>query len=409
VGALLERVLPAETPALRYDQDVIVPAGASDTVSIALLDHGILATSRSVKYRRPRGPYCLRGDCGTCLVRVDGRPNLRACMTPVRDGQQVQPQNRAVDRGPDPTGVFDRLLWRGMDHHHFLVRPRVLNQLMQGVARTLTGLGTLPDEPAAPAQHRHHTPDVLVIGAGAAGRAAHAILTAAGLSVVWVDRLDALGLGLGPDDAHPWTRTGVFGAYAREGVCAAMTDDEPGIVLHTIAPRHLLLATGARTPTLPIVNNDLPGVVSARGLVDVVRRSGARLRAVPLVIGEGPAAARWARALDTEPVAPARVARLVGRGRIEGAVVDGRRRDVQLCALAPASAPADELARQLGVAVHLVGGRFVPRRDAQGRAAAEGAWTVWLAGELADPDGDPIDDASRVARALVAQDRGEVR
>ena len=162
--------------ALRWDRDERVEAREGDTVSLALLDAGVLETSRSPKYRRPRGAYCLRGDCGTCLVRIDGLPNRRACSTVAREGMLVEPQNR-LTAGPDPTALIDTMMRGDMDHHHFMVRPRVVNQIMQGVARNLAGLGTLPDRPApdAPARHEVHRPDVLVVGAGPAGAALRSV------------------------------------------------------------------------------------------------------------------------------------------------------------------------------------------------------------------------------------------
>ena len=37
-----------------------------------------------------RGLFCGMGLCFDCLVRVDGRPGVRACVTPVRDGMRVE-------------------------------------------------------------------------------------------------------------------------------------------------------------------------------------------------------------------------------------------------------------------------------------------------------------------------------
>jgi sarcosine oxidase subunit alpha len=51
-----------------------IASDARDTGASALIAAGELMTSRSAKYRRPRGAYCLLGDCGTCWGRVDGQP-----------------------------------------------------------------------------------------------------------------------------------------------------------------------------------------------------------------------------------------------------------------------------------------------------------------------------------------------
>lgn len=44
----------------------------------------------TVKGGAPRGLFCGMGLCFDCLVTVDGRPDVRACMTPVRDGMQIE-------------------------------------------------------------------------------------------------------------------------------------------------------------------------------------------------------------------------------------------------------------------------------------------------------------------------------
>jgi len=38
----------------------------------------------------PRGLFCGMGICFDCLVTVDGRPNVRACMTTVQPGMVVE-------------------------------------------------------------------------------------------------------------------------------------------------------------------------------------------------------------------------------------------------------------------------------------------------------------------------------
>jgi sarcosine oxidase, subunit alpha len=405
LGPWLNR--PAERAGtLRWGEERL-PAGRGDTVSLTLLDHGIVETSRSVKFRRPRGPYCFSGDCGTCLVRVDGRPNQRACLTSVRSHTAAAPQNLVVEVGPDPTRLVDKVMRGGMDHHHFMVRPRLVNQAMQAVARGLTGLGTLPDSvPEAPSQHVEHAPDVLVIGAGAAGRAAALLLTQAGLDVRWVERAPA-----GPEDAsgpiRPMVHTGVFGAYPAENLWSAMTDDGRGPpTLHTFRPRHVLLCVGARDPMIPLPANDLPGVVAARGLLRQLQRVDATLQVPVVVIGDGPHATGLAASLGARAVAIEAIDRLAGGRRIEEVVTRTERIDATLVALAPTPAPAHDLPRQAGARVRWDGAGFATVRDAEGRCAVHGSTTVWAAGDVAGWMGGPgaaADDGRRVAEAIVAR------
>ncbi|MFX0541275.1 (2Fe-2S)-binding protein [Roseovarius sp. S4756] len=68
---------------------VSAPAGAS--VAAALLAHSG-APTRQTAGGAARTPYCMMGVCFDCLVEIDGRPNVQACMTPVREGMIVKRQ-----------------------------------------------------------------------------------------------------------------------------------------------------------------------------------------------------------------------------------------------------------------------------------------------------------------------------
>lgn len=396
-----------------------IPACPRDTIASALIAAGELATSRSAKYRRLRGPACLHGGCGTCLVRVDGRPNQRACLTPVRKDMVVEPQN--TFGGLDPTALVDQIFRRGIDHHHLVVYPRLANQVMQGVARELAGFGELPDsaDEAAPACLIDHTPEVLVIGAGRSGRLLAAALTAGGRTPLVVDRraVDALAAADGPLPQRLLAGVGVFGCYPHEGLWAAASERPP--ILYRLRPRHVVLAVGAHEPTIPLANNDLPGVLSARGLLDMLEQTGRTLLGRVVVVGDGPRAEQLAGALAAERVAPAQVRKLLGARRVKGVqTVDGRVLRCDLVALAPDPAPAFELAAQAGAPVTFTGAGFAPVCDPHGRIAAGALdhplephhprptvapWTLWAVGELtgAATSAEIQASADRCAAALL--------
>jgi predicted molibdopterin-dependent oxidoreductase YjgC len=72
-----------------------VQAGEGDTLAVAMLQAGVTVFRETPVSGAPRGPLCLMGVCFECLVEVDGRANVQACMEPVREGMQVRLQRGA--------------------------------------------------------------------------------------------------------------------------------------------------------------------------------------------------------------------------------------------------------------------------------------------------------------------------
>ena len=68
------------------------PLEASRGVTIggALLANGIISWRRTHLDSRPRGIFCGTGICFDCLVDVAGRQAVRACLVPLRDGDEVR-------------------------------------------------------------------------------------------------------------------------------------------------------------------------------------------------------------------------------------------------------------------------------------------------------------------------------
>ncbi|UVK49686.1 (2Fe-2S)-binding protein (plasmid) [Mesorhizobium sp. AR02] len=80
-----------------------IPAREGETVATALLAANPGYTGTSPVSGRRRGPYCLMGVCFECLVEIDGVPNQRACLVPVRENMIVRRQNGL--RPLDPRGL----------------------------------------------------------------------------------------------------------------------------------------------------------------------------------------------------------------------------------------------------------------------------------------------------------------
>ena len=64
------------------------------TVASALLVGGNMVFRSSVVSGEPREPYCMMGVCFECLIEIDGIPNQRACMIPVRAAMKIKRQQK---------------------------------------------------------------------------------------------------------------------------------------------------------------------------------------------------------------------------------------------------------------------------------------------------------------------------
>lgn len=69
-----------------------IPAMEGEPIAAALLAAGIRKFRETPKHHKPRGIFCGIGRCTDCVMIVDGVPNVRTCVTPVRDGMVVQTQ-----------------------------------------------------------------------------------------------------------------------------------------------------------------------------------------------------------------------------------------------------------------------------------------------------------------------------
>lgn len=72
-----------------------VKVRSGDSVAVAMLAAGVTVFRETPVSGAPRAPLCLMGVCFECLVEIDGRPNMQACMTLVAEGMQVRPQQGA--------------------------------------------------------------------------------------------------------------------------------------------------------------------------------------------------------------------------------------------------------------------------------------------------------------------------
>jgi sarcosine oxidase subunit alpha len=270
-----------------------VPAIEGQSIAAALYASGVRVFSRSFKYHRPRGLFCVSGDCPNCLMQVDGRPNVRTCVEPVRQGQVVHGQNAWPSLGFDLLRVFDKLdafLPVGFYYKRFH-RPRWLWPLFERVVRHVAGLGRVDvnSVPDIETEVEHFHTEVCVVGGGPAGLAAAAEAATAGAEVLLLDRQPRLGGHLLYDGAltpeveallttvqghsrvRVLTDASAFGLYEGNVIGAFQ-----GQRFLRIRAARVIVCTGGRQQPEPFTNNDLPGIFLARGVLRLARLYGVR-------------------------------------------------------------------------------------------------------------------------------------
>jgi sarcosine oxidase subunit alpha len=389
--------------------------------------------TRSFKYHRPRGLYCMTGDCPNCLMHVDGTPNVRTCIEPAREGQVVTHQNAWPSLGFDLLRTFDKLdrwLPVGFYYKRFH-RPRWLWPLFEHVVRHVAGLGRIdmqaPIESHAVVEHLHT--GVCVVGSGPAGLAAARAAHAAGADVLLLDRQPRLGGHLlaeqhgGSDlaptadaielqsqlaglEPQPGLRvlndTVVFGLY-EDNLVGAFRGDQ----LLKIRAGQVIVCTGGRERPTLFHNNDLPGVMLGRAALRLAAWYGVRPGQRAVVLTSDDSGSRLAERLTRlgvtcvaivderrEPPATAsgiavlagsRIVKAQGNAQLKavqvvqcdeaGAAIAGSERELacDLLCLATPLEPAAELAQQRGVRFQRENGVWRP-------SAVPG---VWVAGAAA--------------------------
>ncbi len=399
-----------------------VRALSGQSIAAALYAADVRIFSRSFKYHRPRGLFCVSGDCPNCLMEVNGRPNVRTCVEPARHGQVVRHQNAWPSLNFDVLRIFDRLdsfLPVGFYYRRFH-KPRWLWPLVAKAIRHVAGLGKIDiwEEPATPADVEHLHTDVCVIGGGPAGLAAAAEAATAGASVLLLEREPRPGGHLlyggeaallepllnqlqASSRARVLCGTTAFGLYEGNLVGAFQTNR-----LLKVRARQVVVCTGGRQQPFLFHNNDLPGIFLGRGVQRLARLHGLRAgrRAVVLTDNDqGASLAQQLTALGIEvaAVVDRRPATTPGQGqtpwptlaagavlaahggkqlasvrvaglREDGTIDPGSEQEIgcDLLCLVSGLAPAQELLRQAGLELRYQDGRWLADRPLPGLLAA---------------------------------------
>lgn len=251
-----------------------------DTIASALHAAGIRTLTTSLRYESPRGFFCGIGKCSSCLMRVDGIPNVRTCIAPLKEGISVEMQERLAQL---PTAAFSGETTKNLDV------------------------------------------DVLVVGAGPAGLCAALESATQGASVLLVDENQCVG-GQLIKQTHKFfgskqERAGIRGIdiakeletsldrLEGEGKLQVMTDATVigyyesamkakhrfGVVqrheyqgtLYDVSCKAAILACGAMENMLLFPGNDLPGVYGAGAVQTLMNVYGVKPGNRVLMVGAG--------------------------------------------------------------------------------------------------------------------------
>ena len=280
-----------------------IKANGGDTIASALHAVGIRTLSRSFKYHRRRGLLCVAGRCANCMVTVDGVPNVRACLEPVRNGMKVRHQNAWPSLDDDLLSIldrFDRLLPVGF-YYKMFHSPRLLWRLASPIIRRMAGLGSVNVDSASGSRYHHENlhADVAVVGAGPSGISAALAAAGAGARVVLIDdqptlgghlRFDTRTHGGLPDfpsmEGHALAvelersvrsmegidilpNATAFGHY--EGNLLGVLSESRMIKLRA---RRIVIATGSYELPLTFDRNDVPGVMLCTGIQRLIHLYG---------------------------------------------------------------------------------------------------------------------------------------
>ena len=360
-----------------------------DTIASAAFAAGKRVFSRSFKYHRARGLLCCSGHCPNCMMTVDGVPNVRTCTEPLREGMVVEGQNVRWSLDFDFMSVTDKV---GAPftpvgfYYRTFIRPRAAWPLYERFLRNAAGLGQL--DPHAGHSRRYDTEHrrarVLVVGAGAAGRAAAADAAKTGPGVVLVDE-DARRAGPelpGVEVLAPARALGIW-----EG---GLVPVDAGQVLHRFRAERIVVATGALEQPLVFPGNDLVGVMLPDGVRRLVRDFSIKPGERAVLLGSddetlsvaeelGSVGVAVSKVVDLRESRPRELAAQGGKGRVRRVLLDGEEIECDLIVASGGRQPAYSLLAQAGARIEYdeALGVFVPTElpagvEAVGSVTGEG-------------------------------------
>ncbi len=293
-----------------------VKAFENETVAAALYAAGLREFSKSIKYRRPRGFFCAIGRCSSCMMEVNGVPNVRTCTLPVKDGMRIKSQKTPA-RFLSP--ILNLMKLPPQKYMRMFTRPGFIYKPAMMVMRQLTGIGKpsqdIPEDVEIKTKNIVLETELLIIGGGPAGLSGAIEAGQRGVNVIIVDDKPMLGgqlvkqthtffsdvkyaagkrgFNLGKqmiekinkmENIKVLTSTTAVGYYPNENTMLLVGPDETSI---RIKADKYIVSTGAYEKNLVFDNNDIPGVYGAGGVQTLLNVYGIKPGNRGLMIGTG--------------------------------------------------------------------------------------------------------------------------
>ena len=337
-----------------------VRAFEGDSFGSALFAHGQRVFSRSFKYHRPRGLLCCSGHCPNCMMEVDGVPNVRVCVEPVRAGASVKPQNVVGSLDRDVLALTDKVGGPFTPvgfYYRTMIRPRAAWPYFERFLRNVAGLGQIDKHATRIGRYdvEHRRADVLVVGGGSAGLEAARTAAAGGHETVLVDE----GLGLNPRAAADLPFTVHAPARALGVWEGQLVPIDAGNILYRYRTKKLIVAAGATEQPLLFPGNDLVGVMLPQGIRrlvgDFALKPGERAcvvtaddRGLEALESLRTAGVEIAEMVDLRERRPRELAASGAKGRVASLSIDGTKHDCDLVVASGVAQPNYSLLAQAG-------------------------------------------------------------
>lgn len=251
-----------------------IEAYQGETIVAALHAAGIKKLSKSSKFDRPRGLFCSIGKCSSCLMTVDGIPNVKACVTLAKEGMDVQSQRGRGKLNPRKVGTNPKKSSQKINAELTIVGsgPAGLSaaktSLKHGISPLLVDENPKPGGQLVKQTHKFFGSKKQEAGT----RGFHIA--------------DELRKEIESTNFPLLTGLTLVGVYKNDEEYFTMTakDDER---LYIIETPTLIVATGAMEKMLVFPNNDLPGVYGAGAVQTLMNVYGIKPGKRALMIGAG--------------------------------------------------------------------------------------------------------------------------